>query len=49
MCIYIIKIKNKLISRGWVHSSTERPKIGVSSMQDTAKTIKIEVCHDAHR
>ena len=42
MCIYTIKkqkIKKNSPSRG-VRDSTERPKIGVSGVKDTAKTNK---------
>ena len=40
MCIYTVKMqKFKNSSRG-VRDSTERPKIGVSGVKDTAKTNK---------
>ena len=43
MCIYTVKkqkLKKKDFLKGGVHASTERPKLGVSGLKDTAKTNK---------
>ena len=39
MCLYTVKKQTKKISIG-VRDSTERPKLGVSCVKDTAKTNK---------